>query len=661
MINIEFYYKDQITKIPAELPDIFQKVIDIYVQKASLDPVNTFFISNGKQIKPEQTIESQINKNNKEEKNLKVMVYHIKERNSKEKILIQSKDIICPICNELSRIKFDNFKITLYCCNNNKHSTKNIKIKDFPNTQKINLCKIFCNQCKINNMGNSSNNEFYKCLTCNSNLCLNCKKNHSSNHVLVNYEIKDYLCQKHYDFISNYCLTCNMNICSLCKKQHKEHNIISLNDIDRNIFETKNSLLEIKSEIKTFNSKIKEIIQKLDKLINMMKIFEEINDNIFNSFCKRNPYYQIYQNLKEINLNTELFKSIKYINSTTNPKDKLYNILELYNQLNPDKKTEIKEKTNEINNCENNNINKINNITDKINQMSIIYEIHKNMDKIRLFGNSFVKNNKNNCYLLIDGKQNELVAQLNLNDNQKSKNTLEIKLIEIKNKSINNIDYMFFNCTFLKSLPDISNWFLKNTTSIYAMFYNCISLLSLPELTQLDKEKIFDMNYHLYGCNSLECLLYISKWETKDMTNIDSSYFDSFLLDKLEDLSECDGKVLYETDEGIDNSDSDSELDDDLDYHKKFKHWKKRKKKKDDNTVDMSYMFHGCASLKNVPDFSRWNIKKKVTNVTGMFAGCTSLKSFPDLSRLNINHGIKKKSLFVEENEKIIAKKIKNC
>ena len=75
----------------------------------------------------------------------------------------------------------------------------------------------------------------------------------------------------------------------------------------------------------------------------------------------------------------------------------------------------------------------------------------------------------------------------------------------------------------------------------------------------------------------------------------------------------------------------------------------------------MSYMFHGCASLKNVPDFSRWNIKKKVTNVTGMFSGCTSLKSFPDLSRLNINHGIKKKSLFVEENEKIIAKKIKNC
>ena len=656
MINIEFYHKQEITKIPAELSDVFQKIINIYIQKTSLDPINTFFISNGKQINPDQTIESQINKNNKETKNLKVMVYHISEKNSKEKIFIQSKDIICPICNELSRIKFENYTITLYCCNNNKHTLKNIRIKDFPNTQRINLCKIICNQCKINNMGTSLNNEFYKCLTCNSNLCSICKKNHNENHFLIKYDIKDYLCQKHYDFLSNYCLTCNLNICPLCEKQHKEHNIISLNEIDRNVFETKNNLLEIKSEIKTFNSKIKEIIQKLDKLSNMLKIYEEINENIFNSFCNRNPYYQIYQNLKEINLNNELFKSIKSINSLNNPKDRLYNILKFYNKLNPDKKTEIKEISKENNNCDNNEINIV---TEKVNQMNIIYDINKNMDKIRLFGNTFVKNNKSNCYLLIDGKQNELVAQLKLTDDQKNKSTLEIKLIEIKNKTINNIDYMFFNCTFLKSLPDISKWNLKNTTTIYAMFYNCISLISLPDLTNLDKEKIFDINYNLYGCNLLESLLYISKWDTKEMSKIDSSYFDSFLLNKLDDISECEEKVIYETIEEKDISNSDSEEEDDFDLHKKLKFRKRKEKKIAENTVDMSYMFHGCSSLKSIPDFSKWNLKNKVTNVTGMFGGCTSLKAFNELPKWN--NRMKKNSLFVEDNEKIIAKKVKNC
>jgi len=650
MIQVEFYNRQEITKIQSNLYDKFEDVINKYIQKTSVDPSYIYFISNGRQIDPELTIDNHIIK---ETRTLKVFVYQIKE----EKYFIESKDIICPICKELCRIKFDNFSIMLYDCNKNNHTIKKIKFKDFLDLQNINISDIICEKCKKNKMVNSHDKEFYKCLTCNNNLCVQCKEKHKKNHCIINYESKDFLCQKHHEFISNFCLTCKTNICSLCTKQHKEHNIMPINDIERNnIFETRDKLLEIKNEIKIFNNKLKEIIQKLNELIDAMNTYDKINDIIFNSFIKRNPYYQIYQNLKEINLDNEIFKSINKINKLTDDKDKLVNIMDFYNNLYPKNSEDI----NTIQCVKEKN---------KFNQMTILYEIKTNMEKIRLFGKKFVKNNKDNCYLLIDGKRNELIEQFKLNDKQRNQNIMEIKLVEIENKSINNLDYMFFNCSCLKALPDISNWNLKNVTSIYAMFYNCISLMSLPDITKFDQDKLFDMNWRIYGCNSLECLLHINKWDTKEATNIDSSFFDSNLISKLEDISECDNNIVYKSDEDdndIEIEEDKNSNDDDDDSGEsespKFKGKHKCRHKCKLNTsgiTDMSYMFHGCTSLKTTPDFSKWNLRN-VKNVTGMFNGCTSLKSLPNMSKWNLSKKIKKDSMFEGCNEKL-TKKLKNC
>ena len=40
-----------------------------------------------------------------------------------------------------------------------------------------------------------------------------------------------------------------------------------------------------------------------------------------------------------------------------------------------------------------------------------------------------------------------------------------------------NLCYMFYNCEFLSSLPDISKWNTKKATDISFMFYNCRSLI----------------------------------------------------------------------------------------------------------------------------------------------------------------------------------------
>ena len=48
---------------------------------------------------------------------------------------------------------------------------------------------------------------------------------------------------------------------------------------------------------------------------------------------------------------------------------------------------------------------------------------------------------------------------------------------------------MFYNCSSLSSLPDISKWNTNNVTDMSRMFYNCSSLLTLPDLSELKKLK----------------------------------------------------------------------------------------------------------------------------------------------------------------------------
>ena len=245
MVEIEFDCNQQIIVIQAKLDEPFKNAINKYLQKSLHDSINVFFIANGRQINPEEKVENQISSNNKENKKVKILVQLI-EKTTIVQEFVKSKDIICPHCYEPCRIKTDNFQISLFGCINN-HTT-NLKIKDFVNSQKINISAIKCENCKIKNKANCPNNEFYKCLTCNINLCLICKSKHQSNHYIINYDQKNYICNKHYDSFIKYCLQCNKNVCYSCDDEHEKHNQILLNEIKPNINEINNNLLEMKNK-----------------------------------------------------------------------------------------------------------------------------------------------------------------------------------------------------------------------------------------------------------------------------------------------------------------------------------------------------------------------------------------------------------------------------
>ena len=89
----------------------------------------------------------------------------------------------------------------------------------------------------------------------------------------------------------------------------------------------------------------------------------------------------------------------------------------------------------------------------------------------RIFGRLFVENNKNKCYLLIGNEKKNLSEYLELNEEQKDYNALNMKLIETN--KITNMSCIFEGCESLISLPDISKWDTKNVTDISNLFHDC--------------------------------------------------------------------------------------------------------------------------------------------------------------------------------------------
>ena len=451
MVEVEFDYNQQILVLQAKFEDVFQDIINKYLLKSLLNPNSTYFIANGKQINPQETVGNQMNEMNKSIKKIKVLVQIIEEENTNVQVTVQSKNIICPKCQEPCRISIDNYQVKLFECIN-KHSI-NSKIKDFPNTQKINISKIICEKCRIKNKGNCPNNEFYKCLNCDKNLCLLCKPNHDSNHNIIKYDQKYYICKNHNESYIKYCKDCNKNICYSCDDDHMEHHTIYLGDIKPNINDTKSKLSNIKKEIDIFINKIREIIKQLNDLIDNINIYYEIYNNILNNYSKQNRNYQILQNIKDFNINNEIINEIKNINKMNNIKDEFNNIINIYNNINKNVAKEeiisVKGFVNSNNNNENfeNSNNSTNRIKPKIDDTKkeinkIISKeenlnINNNIAKITKTNLEMAKNLKEN-YKGLEGFSDEKIMEvLDNNRGDITKTLIDLMLIQGTNNIFN--------------------------------------------------------------------------------------------------------------------------------------------------------------------------------------------------------------------------------
>ena len=142
---------------------------------------------------------------------------------------------------------------------------------------------------------------------------------------------------------------------------------------------------------------------------------------------------------------------------------------------------------------------------------------------------------------------------------------------------------VFFNCSSLISLPDISNWNIFNS-NIRTSYIE--SLLNLKDKAEDEAENIDNIEKNF---NSIPA---------KKIIRFNSIYL---------------GDICFER------------------YaHKSYKK-EELKKSYLSSAYNMRSLFAGCSSLQYLPNISKWNLIK-TTDISAMFSGCTSLISLPDIS-----------------------------
>ena len=221
-IEIEFSYQSQSTIIQGNTQDILNNTFQNFANKAQIDINSVYFLYSGNIIDGNSTIEQKINSSDKERKKMIILVYNTYEMDQNSSI-IKPKDISCPECGDVAEINVVDYKILLQC--KNGHHIDNILLEEYENTQKIDISKIKCDECNINNKSNTYKNIFFRCSTCNINICPLCVDKHEKNHKIINYDDKNYICNKHNKIYHSYCYTCKNNICLFCEKDIKIINI----------------------------------------------------------------------------------------------------------------------------------------------------------------------------------------------------------------------------------------------------------------------------------------------------------------------------------------------------------------------------------------------------------------------------------------------------
>ena len=500
MEKVEFTLNGIKTNVLCSKDDQLKDICRKFATKAQKDFDTLYFIYNGNKLNMELSFNQQANQIDKERNEMSVLV------NEKTNTVInenkaKSKEIICPKCGEACLINFNNYKIKLFECKNN-HETNNILINDYNNTQIINENNIICGICNKYNKSITYNKQFYKCLTCNKNLCPICKSNHSNNHKIIDYSNINYVCEIHNDLFYSYCKNCKVNLCIKCKSKHNnKHEIINYENILPDDDEIREELAKFRQKIDKLNEDINEIIKMLKKISENMEIYYNINNELLNNYELQKRNYHILKNVNFIKTNIKI-NDIEDIINSNDILHKFNNLFNLYNSLinnnkynkGIDKYIKNDDYKNNKNDKQSNSI--IMNNDDKVktnennelnNEIILKYKIDKTKienNKIQIFGENFVVNNKdNNCTIFCEGKKYNLSQYFNLENYNNNKDVLIIRQRNINN--ITDITYMFSNCSLLFSISEnISNLDITKFNSLCNMFDGCILLKVLPDISK---------------------------------------------------------------------------------------------------------------------------------------------------------------------------------
>ena len=400
MIRANFTFKGLSYIILCQSEDKMEEIFKKFATKAQIEINRIYFIYNGNKIDEKLKVNQIINKIDQSRETINILANEINQSTIIEKSF-KSKEIICPNCFNNILININDYKITLYNCKNN-HTINNISLKDYENTQNIDISKIICNKCK-KNKSQVFKNEFYICLNCTENLCSLCKSIHDQNHKIINYEDKNNYCGNDKDIFIKYCCKCNKNVCMLCENEHRSHKMIYLGDM----LIKKEVLINEKNELKNHIDKLEENFENIycnfKNIMDNIKLYYNIYLDIINNYEINKKNYYLLQNINEFKkYNNNVYQDINKIIKESNINIKFSYIMDLYNKINnKEKKVDNNNLNKNNNNIIKNKDHKGNNKLDKISSISSERPT-KNNDKKKI--------NTNNSKQLSNASFNEVLS-----------------------------------------------------------------------------------------------------------------------------------------------------------------------------------------------------------------------------------------------------------
>jgi len=260
--------------------------------------------------------------------------------------------------------------------------------------------------------------------------------------------------------LDNYCQDCLIN------KQKYNNNIIFFDELkneDEKLFQIENQLKSVRDWDNSLNNQ--EVIECI-----------KINDSYYENLSK----YEETRFKKLIKIIINDYKNYPNYSHFFNIK----NILDFFKtDISNNEKKEQKRKS----------------ILIKNNEPIIIEYFNNNPYKTKLFSKIFVKNNKNNFKIEIEGQILDLIEEYEF----KRKNKIvRIKLFIKNGVTEINMYKMFANCLNLIYIDGISKLNKIKIINIDKVFYNCISLSSILDFNEFELQK-YNPYLMFYNCLSL--------------------------------------------------------------------------------------------------------------------------------------------------------------
>ena len=136
MVNVIFIFNKEQININCNNDEDIGNVYRIFSRKVGIRINDMIYLYRGNIIDPQINLNKQIKFEDLEKKKVIILSICKKNKNIKDNIYKEnSTNILCPECGESCKIKFDNFKILLYDCENS-HKIDNIKFEHYNELQK---------------------------------------------------------------------------------------------------------------------------------------------------------------------------------------------------------------------------------------------------------------------------------------------------------------------------------------------------------------------------------------------------------------------------------------------------------------------------------------------------------------------------------------------